>query len=110
MKKFWTIIVFLGFSLVGFIPIFSQYPDKKHSKDIDAIKQTGVNFDAAYNRRDAVAFSNYFLKDADFQWHTGELLKDQKQIESTSQMHSSLCQPIIGILLHFSVSDFLDQI
>jgi len=81
MKKLWTIIVFLGFSLVGFIPIFSQYPDKKHSKDIDAIKQTGVNFDAAYNRRDAVAFSNYFLKDADFQWHTGELLKDQKQIE-----------------------------
>jgi uncharacterized protein (TIGR02246 family) len=81
MKSIWIIIVFLGLSLVGSIPTYSQYPDKKHSKDIDAIKQTGVNFDAAYNRRDAVEFSKFFLEDGDFQWHTGELLKDQKQIE-----------------------------
>jgi uncharacterized protein (TIGR02246 family) len=81
MKTLWIIIVFLGFSLALCLPAFSQYPDKKHSKDIDAIKQTGANFDAAYNRRDAAAFSEYFLEDADFQWHTGELLGDRKQIE-----------------------------
>jgi uncharacterized protein (TIGR02246 family) len=81
MKTLWIIIVFLGFSLALSIPAFSQNPDKKHSRDIDAIKQTGANFDAAYNRREARAFSEYFLEDADFQWHTGELLKDRKQIE-----------------------------
>jgi uncharacterized protein (TIGR02246 family) len=81
MKTLWVILVSMGFSLVGSNSSFSQYPDKKHSKDIDAIKQTGANFDAAYNRRDAVAFSKYFLEDADFQWHTGELLKGQNEIE-----------------------------
>jgi uncharacterized protein (TIGR02246 family) len=81
MKTLWINIVFLVFSLAVSIPVFSQYPDKKHSKDIDAIKKTSEYFDAAYNRRDAVAFSEFFLEDADFQWHTGELLKDRKQIE-----------------------------
>jgi uncharacterized protein (TIGR02246 family) len=81
MKTPWIIIVFLGFSLAVSNPAFSQYPDKKHSKDIDAIKKTGADFDAAYNQRDAVAFSDFFLEDADFQWHTGELLKNRQQIE-----------------------------
>jgi uncharacterized protein (TIGR02246 family) len=81
MKTLWIIIVLTGFSLLGYIPAYSQYPDKKQTKDIEAIKQTGADFDAAYNRRDAVAFCEYFLEDADFQWHTGDLLQDRKQIE-----------------------------
>lgn len=74
-------MVFLGFSLAVSAPGASQNPDKKQSADIAAIKQAAANLDAAYNRRDAVAFSDLFLKDADFQWHTGELLKDRKEIE-----------------------------
>jgi uncharacterized protein (TIGR02246 family) len=81
MKTLWIIIIFLGFSLAGSISAFSQYSDKKHSKDIETIKKAGENFDAAYNRRDAKAFSEFFLEDADFQWQTGELLKDRKEIE-----------------------------
>ena len=78
MKSLWIIIVFLGLSWQDpFLPTLSILT-KNTSKDIDAIKQTGADLDAAYNRRDAVAFSEFFLDDADFQWHTGELLKDQK--------------------------------
>jgi uncharacterized protein (TIGR02246 family) len=80
MRTLWIAMVFLGFSIMASFPAASQNPDKKHSKDIDAIKKTAENFDAAYNSRDAVAFSAYFMEDADFQWHTGELLKDRKQI------------------------------
>ncbi|HTX89472.1 MAG TPA: SgcJ/EcaC family oxidoreductase [Bacteroidales bacterium] len=81
MKTPLIIIVFLGFSLASFISAFSQDPGKKQVKDIDAIRQTAVNFDSAYNRRDAAAMGAFFLDDGDFQWPTGELLKDRKEIE-----------------------------
>jgi uncharacterized protein (TIGR02246 family) len=81
MKTFWITIIFVGFSLAGSIPTISQNPDKKQLADIAAIKQAGANLDSAYNRRNAIAFSEFFLDDADFQWHTGDLLKNRKEIE-----------------------------
>ena len=81
MRTHWIAMVFLGFSLLPSIPGNSQNPNKKQLADIAAIKQCGVDLDAAYNRRDAVAFSEIFLDDADFQWHTGALLKNRKEIE-----------------------------
>jgi uncharacterized protein (TIGR02246 family) len=81
MKTHGIFLFLIGFSLFPAITGNSQNPDEKQIGDIDGIKQTAVKFDAAYNRRDAVAFSKFFLKDADFQWHTGEVLKDRKQIE-----------------------------
>jgi uncharacterized protein (TIGR02246 family) len=81
MRTHWIAMVFLGFSLLPSIPGNSQNPDKKQLADIDAIKQAGANLDAAYNRHDATAFSDLFLDDADFQWHTGDLLKNRKEIE-----------------------------
>jgi uncharacterized protein (TIGR02246 family) len=81
MKTHWIVLVFLGFSMAVSNPVASQNPDKKQSVDIGAIKHAAAELDAAYNRRDAVAFSEIFLEDADFQWHTGTLLKDRKEIE-----------------------------
>lgn len=81
MRAHWIALVFLGFSLVVSIHAAPQKPDKKQSADIAAIQQVRADLDAAYNRRDAVAFCELFLEDADFQWHTGELLKDRKEIE-----------------------------
>ena len=80
MKTHWIVMVFLGFSLAASISADSQKPDKKQAADIAAIEQVKENFDAAYNRRDAAAFSEIFLEDADFQWHTGALLKDREEI------------------------------
>jgi len=81
MKTNWIALVFFGFALLPSIPGNSQNPDKKQLADIAAIRQGGVDLDAAYNRRDAKAFSAFFLDDADFQWHTGDLLKNRKEIE-----------------------------
>jgi uncharacterized protein (TIGR02246 family) len=81
MSTLRIILVFLGFSLVTSIPAFSQDPDKTQLVAIAAIKQAGANFDSAYNQRNAIAFSDFFLDDADFQWHTGDLLKNRKEIE-----------------------------
>ena len=81
MKAHWIAMVFLGFSLAASLPAASQNPDKKQSADIAAIQQVRANLDAAWNSHDAVAFSKLFLEDADFQWHTGELLKDRREIE-----------------------------
>ena len=77
----WLALVFLGYSLLLSIPGNSQNPDKKQLADIAAIKQTAANLDAAYNLRDVVTFSGLFLEDADFQWHTGEVLKNRMEIE-----------------------------
>jgi uncharacterized protein (TIGR02246 family) len=74
-------LVFLGFSLLLSIPGNSQNPDKKQLADIAAINQTAADLDAAYNKHDAVAFAKLFIDDADFQWQTGELLKNRKEIE-----------------------------
>jgi uncharacterized protein (TIGR02246 family) len=81
MRTHWIAAVFLGFTLAVSTPGAAQNPDKKQSADIAAIKQASANLDAAYNRRDALAFGELFLEDADFQWHTGELLKNREAIE-----------------------------
>jgi len=86
MKPPWYTIILLGFSLTASLPAISQNPDKKQSKDIDAIKQLGLDLDATWNRHDAVALSELFTEDADFQWHTGDVLKNQKQIEQYFSM------------------------
>jgi uncharacterized protein (TIGR02246 family) len=80
MKTPWINIVFLGFSLAVSVSSFSQSTDKTHSNDVDAIKKTAADLDEAYNRRNAEAFTEFFMEDADFQWHTGEVLKDREQI------------------------------
>jgi uncharacterized protein (TIGR02246 family) len=81
MRTLWIAIVFLAFSLAVSVPAYSQNHDKRHLADSAAIMQVSANLDAAWNKHDAVAFSNLFLEDADFQWHTGELLRNRKQIE-----------------------------
>ena len=86
MRTLWFTMFFLGFSLSGSIPAVSQNPDKKQSPDIDAIRQLSLDLDAAWNRHDAVALSELFLEDADFQWHTGDVLKNRKQIEQYFSM------------------------
>jgi uncharacterized protein (TIGR02246 family) len=81
MRTLCSAMVFLGFILVAPIPAASQNHDKKQSADIAAIRQVGADLDSAWNRRDAAALSELFLDDADFQWHTGDLLSGRKQIE-----------------------------
>ena len=45
-----------------------------------ATQQVRDSLDAAWNWRDAAAFSKIFLEDADFQWHNGVLLKNREEI------------------------------
>ncbi|MFH1120116.1 MAG: SgcJ/EcaC family oxidoreductase [Bacteroidota bacterium] len=81
MKTLWIIIVSVGFSLVVSIPALSQNTDKKQTEDIVAIQQVRAELDSAWNRHDAAALGELFLDNADFQWHTGELLKNRIEIE-----------------------------
>ena len=81
MKSLWLTMTLLGLTIASSNPAVSQNSDKKESKETDAIKQLAIDSDAAWNRHDAVALSEYFLENADFQWHTGEVLNNRKQIE-----------------------------
>jgi uncharacterized protein (TIGR02246 family) len=49
--------------------------------DPSAIHQLGIDFDAAWNRRDAAAVGGLFLDDADLQVPRGDLLRGREQIE-----------------------------
>jgi len=80
MKTRRIVLVFLGFSLAAAMLGGAQKADKKLDAEIAAIQQVRKELDAAYNRRDAVAFSELFLRDADFQWPDGALLKDREAI------------------------------
>ena len=80
MKAHWIVMLVLGFLLAASVPADPQRPDEKRAAEIAAIQQIRQNLDAAYDRRDAAAFSELFLEDADFQWHTGALLKDREEI------------------------------
>ncbi len=80
MKAQWIVMILLGFLLAVSISADTQRPDEKQAAEIAAIQQIRDNLDAAYNRRDATAFSELFFADADFQWHTGALLKDREEI------------------------------
>lgn len=86
MKSLWFAMFFLGLTIAPSIPAASKNPEKKESKEIAAIKQLSLDLDAAWNRHDAVALSELFLEDADFQWHTGDVLKNRKQIEQYFSM------------------------
>jgi uncharacterized protein (TIGR02246 family) len=81
MKTPWSAVVFLGLMLAASIPAASRDLEQKRSADIAAIRQVPADLDAAWNRRDAAALGELFLDDADFQWHTGELLSGRRQIE-----------------------------
>ncbi|MCJ7448371.1 MAG: SgcJ/EcaC family oxidoreductase [Bacteroidales bacterium] len=81
MKTLWFAMTFMGLTIASSNPAASQNLEKKESKDIAAIKQLASDGDAAYNRHDAVAIGGLFLDDADFQWHTGNVLSNRKLIE-----------------------------
>lgn len=74
-------MIFLGFSMVVSIPAVSQNLNKKQSADIASIKQLMADLDAAYDKRDAVAYIELFQEDADFLWTTGVLSKDRSEIQ-----------------------------
>ena len=80
MKAHWIVVILLGFSLAAAVPVGAQQPDAKQAAEIAAIQQVRENLDDAYNRRDAAAFSDLFLEDADFQWHNGALLPGREAI------------------------------
>lgn len=81
MKTHWITLVFIGFSLAINIPVLSQIIYEKQSEDIAAIQQIRADLDTAWNRHDAVALGELFIDDADFQWHTGEVLMNRIEIE-----------------------------
>jgi uncharacterized protein (TIGR02246 family) len=81
MKTRWIIMIFIGFSMVATIPAVSQNLNKKQSADIASIKQMMANLDAAYDKRDAAAYVELYLEDADFLWTTGVLSKDRNEIQ-----------------------------
>lgn len=74
-------MIFIGFSMVATIPAVSQNLNKKQSADFASIKQMMANLDAAYDKRDAAAYCELFLEDADFLWTTGVLSKDRNEIQ-----------------------------
>ena len=80
MKSHWMVLAFLGFSLAAAMPGETQKPKKDQAAEIAAVQEVRKNLDAAYDRRDAAAFSDLFLEDGDFQWHSGALLKDREEI------------------------------
>jgi uncharacterized protein (TIGR02246 family) len=80
MRTAYLIGIFLGALLTVSIAAFAQNSDKKQSADLSAIEKVRADLDAAYNKRDAAAFSALFLDDADFQWHTGDVLNNRKEI------------------------------
>lgn len=49
--------------------------------DPTAIHQLGIDFDAAWNRRDAAAIGGLFLDDADFQVPRGNMFRGRERIE-----------------------------
>jgi uncharacterized protein (TIGR02246 family) len=75
-----TVLVLFGFFLAAAIPAAAQLPGKKQAADVATIQRVVEQLDAAYDRRDADAFCAFFLPDADFQWHTGEVMKDREAI------------------------------
>ena len=80
MKAHWTALVIVGFSLAASIPGVTQKTDGTRAAEIAAIQKVRENLDAAYDRRDAEAFSELFVEDADFQWPSGALLRDREEI------------------------------
>ncbi len=80
MKAGRVTIMSLGLWLAASLPAAAQKTDNVPAADIAAIQQVREDLDAAYNRRDAAAFSKIFLEEADFQWQNGALLKNREEI------------------------------
>jgi uncharacterized protein (TIGR02246 family) len=81
MKTRWIIMIFIGFSMVATNTAVSQNLNKKQSADIASIKQMMAKLDVAYDKRDAAAYAEQYLEDADFLWTTGVLSKDRNEIQ-----------------------------
>ncbi len=81
MKALLCAIVFWGSLFSGSVPAAARGQGDERVADTVAIRQVSASLDAAWNRRDAAALGGLFLDDADFQWHTGEVLSGRKQIE-----------------------------
>jgi uncharacterized protein (TIGR02246 family) len=81
MKSLRFEMCFLVLLIMVSLSANSQNPDKKELKEIAAIKQLSLDLDSAWNSHDAIAFSQLFLDDADFQYWDGVVLKDRKEIE-----------------------------
>jgi uncharacterized protein (TIGR02246 family) len=73
-------MIFSIICVVVSLPAASQNPGKKQSADIASIKQVMADLDVAYDKRDAAAYIEFFLEDADFLWTTGVLSKDRNEI------------------------------
>jgi uncharacterized protein (TIGR02246 family) len=80
MRTHRMVLLVLGFSLVASVAAAASKPDGTKAAEIAAIQQVRESLDAAYDRRDAGAFSGLFLADADFQWPDGSLLRDREEI------------------------------
>jgi uncharacterized protein (TIGR02246 family) len=81
MKSIRYSLAFMVFLFAASMPVVSQNSDKKHAKDIAALKQLSLDTDSAWNSHNATLFGALFLDDADFQYWNGDLLKDRKEIE-----------------------------
>jgi len=72
--------------------------------DPSAIHQLGIDFDAAWNRRDAAAVGGLFVDDADLQVPRGDMLRGREQIEQYYTSGFANMPPIVAIASRFSMS------
>ena len=83
--------------------------------DPTAIHQLGIDFDAAWNRRDATAVAALFLDDADFQVPRGDMFRGREQIEQFyarafakmpgDRRHSIRCQHVQFLATDVAIAD-----
>jgi uncharacterized protein (TIGR02246 family) len=83
--------------------------------DPTAIHQLGIDFDAAWNRRDAAAVGALFRDDADFQIPRGDIFRGREQIEQfytrafvkmpTDRRHSITCQHVRFLTSDVAIAD-----
>ena len=81
MKTRWVISALLALPLGAAIPVAPQTIVEEGSPDSIAFHRLASDLDSAWNGRDATMFAGLFLEDADFQFHTGDLLVGREQIE-----------------------------
>ncbi len=77
----WVISALLALPLGVAIPVVAQTTVKEGSPDSVAVHRLASDLDSAWNRRDPGGFGGLFLDDADFQFHTGDMLIGREQIE-----------------------------
>jgi uncharacterized protein (TIGR02246 family) len=57
------------------------------SEEERALRELSAHMDAAWNRRDAKAFSDFFEDQANFRFHTGVTLRGKSEIENHYLRH-----------------------